>query len=122
MQGHEYPFCPLCMGVRDEVTNLLEMGSTIKSVQVLEGGGFSVQRIERPEEWLEGAEEVGRALCYGCKRLVISCGKADKRAKLLGLMPGIVKENCQRLNTYESTLPSTVPSSGGIAASIPIVQ
>ena len=27
-----YPFCPLCMGVRDKVGNLLEMGSTIKHI------------------------------------------------------------------------------------------
>jgi hypothetical protein len=29
-----YPFCPLCMGVRDKINNLLEMGSTIKHVSV----------------------------------------------------------------------------------------
>lgn len=29
-----YPFCPLCLGVRDQINNLLEVGSTIKSIQV----------------------------------------------------------------------------------------
>lgn len=29
-----YPFCPLCFGIRDEVNNLLEMGSTIKSIKL----------------------------------------------------------------------------------------
>lgn len=31
----KYPFCPLCFGVRDEVNNLLEMGSTIKSIKLI---------------------------------------------------------------------------------------
>ena len=29
-----YPFCPLCLGVRDNINNLLEVGSTIKSVEI----------------------------------------------------------------------------------------
>jgi hypothetical protein len=49
-----YPFCPLCMGVRDHITNLLEMGSTIKSVDPVTG---AVTSIERPEEWLAGGAE-----------------------------------------------------------------
>ena len=31
---HPYPFCPLCLGVRDQINNLLEVGSTIKSIEV----------------------------------------------------------------------------------------
>ncbi len=34
----DYPFCPLCFGVRDGVNNLLEMGSTIKSITPLADG------------------------------------------------------------------------------------
>lgn len=38
MQGMTpYPYCPLCMGVRDHITNLLEMGSTIKSIDAMTG-------------------------------------------------------------------------------------
>ena len=29
-----YPFCPLCLGIRDKINNLLEVGSTIKSIQI----------------------------------------------------------------------------------------
>jgi hypothetical protein len=32
--SREYPFCPLCMGVRDNINNLLEVGSTIKSIEI----------------------------------------------------------------------------------------
>jgi hypothetical protein len=35
-----YPFCPLCLGVRDSINNLLEVGSTIKSIKV------NPQRVE----------------------------------------------------------------------------
>ena len=31
-----YPFCPLCMGIRDKINNLLEIGSTIKQVIINE--------------------------------------------------------------------------------------
>lgn len=31
-----YPFCPLCLGVRDKINNLLEIGSTIKRIEVSE--------------------------------------------------------------------------------------
>jgi hypothetical protein len=27
-----YPFCPLCLGIRDEINNLLEVGSTIRQI------------------------------------------------------------------------------------------
>lgn len=27
-------FCPLCLGIRDKINNLLEIGSTIKSVKI----------------------------------------------------------------------------------------
>lgn len=38
----KYPFCPLCFGLRDNLNNLLEMGSTIKQIIPLEGGGNDV--------------------------------------------------------------------------------
>lgn len=34
-EGVLYPFCPLCLGVRDRINNLLEVGSTIKSIQIV---------------------------------------------------------------------------------------
>ena len=29
----QYPFCPLCLGPRDKINNLLEVSSTIKSIK-----------------------------------------------------------------------------------------
>jgi Cytoplasmic tRNA 2-thiolation protein 2 len=87
-----YPFCPLCLGVRDQITNLLEMGSTIKSVDPVTGAIISIQR---PEEWLEGGgEALGRVLCFGCKRMIISANK--NRGKLVSLIPPVVLENASR--------------------------
>lgn len=47
-----YPFCPLCFGLRDKINNLLEMGSTIKSIKVTEDGQNEVQSIKSSDEWL----------------------------------------------------------------------
>lgn len=33
----KYPFCPLCLGVREPIHNLLEVGSTIDKIEVKEG-------------------------------------------------------------------------------------
>ena len=29
----EYPFCPLCLGIRDKINNLLEVSSTIRAIE-----------------------------------------------------------------------------------------
>ena len=36
-----YPFCPLCLGIRDNINNLLEVGSTIKRVQINKDASFA---------------------------------------------------------------------------------
>jgi hypothetical protein len=59
------------MGVRDEITNLLEMGSTIKGIK-----SGVVETIKSRDDWLEGATDTGRILCFGCKRMVISIEKS----------------------------------------------
>ena len=93
------------MGVRDEVNNLLEMGSTIKRISLNPDGTFAgVQAISKPEEWLEGAESFGRALCFGCKRMVISSYTIEKRTKFLSLLPKVIMQNCERLNIAEGAL------------------
>ena len=94
-----YPFCALCMGVRDEVNNLLEIGSTIKSIDAETG---EVHTIKHSDEWLEGAHEHGRVLCFGCKRLIISCYKVESRATLFSLMPSIVIKNAELAIAAES--------------------
>jgi len=66
----KYPFCPLCFGVRDTINNLLEMGSTIKSVIIKEDGTNEVQTIKSSSEWL--CSELEQAFCFGCKRMAIS--------------------------------------------------
>lgn len=82
-----YPFCPMCMGVRDKVGNLLEMGSTIKRI----GEGGVLDSITCPEDWLEGASpQLAQALCYGCKRIFISVGTLEKRALFASILPQIV--------------------------------
>ena len=96
-----YPFCALCMGVRDEVNNLLEIGSTIKGINPVTG---EVHSIKHSDEWLEGAEEHGKVLCYGCKRLIISCYKVENRRALFEMMPQIVIKNAKLALQAESTL------------------
>jgi len=73
------------MGLRDEVNNLLEMGSTIKSVNIDESTGHSsFTSIKSPEDWLTGAETQGNVLCFGCKRLLIS---SSSRSKIVEGLP-----------------------------------
>lgn len=102
MPSSPYPFCPLCMGVRDEVNNLLEMGSTIKHISLNPDGSFAgVEAIKKSEDWLQGAEGFGRALCFGCKRMIISAYTPDKRQAFQHLLPKVVLQNCERLNIAE---------------------
>ena len=73
------PFCPLCLGIRDEVNNLLEVGSTIKrivpcaqddggSTAFLTASKDDVVPYESSDEWFP--EKLSRAFCFGCKRMV----------------------------------------------------
>jgi hypothetical protein len=70
-----YPFCPLCLGVRDQVNNLLEVGSIIKSVNIKQNEDGTTTDIpeyyESESDWLHSDIEL--AFCFGCKRLAISC-------------------------------------------------
>lgn len=95
-----YPFCPLCLGVRDLTNNLLEIGSTIRHIDPQAG---AVQAIHHPDEWLEGAAEFGKVLCFGCKRMIID---SKDRCKLIELMPAVIIENCKR--TINSELDTSV--------------
>lgn len=72
-----YPFCPLCLGVRDKTNNLLEIGSNIRHIDLSTG---AVEAIHHPDEWLEGAVEYGKVLCFGCKRMIID---SKDRCKLI---------------------------------------
>ena len=82
-----YPFCPLCLGVRDDIKNLLEMGSTIKNISINpDDGSSTVTCIKNSNDWLGGAE-VASTLCFGCKRMIISNPKIEKRQMFINLMP-----------------------------------
>jgi len=43
--------CPLCLGVRDEIKNLLEVGSPITKIEYKEGQVSKVHRISTSDEW-----------------------------------------------------------------------
>lgn len=85
----EYPFCPLCFGVRDKINNLLEMGSIIKSIKVHPDGTNEPQAIQSSNEWLSA--EIEQAFCFGCKRMGIMAKQKDMFVQLL---PEVIKANC----------------------------
>jgi hypothetical protein len=89
---HIYPFCPLCLGVREPIHNLLEVGSTIKEIVVKENEKDSAISVSDGKEWFESRVE--EVLCFGCKRMVLS---AVKRRELMELMPRVVVENGKRV-------------------------
>jgi hypothetical protein len=66
-----YPFCPLCLGLRDNINNLLEVGSTIKSIENAEESKVcgKVESVKSAEEWF--SSDIERAFCFGCKRMAI---------------------------------------------------
>jgi len=88
-----YPFCPLCFGIRDEINNLLEMGSTIKSIKIMESGENEVETIKSSSEWL--GTPLAQAFCFGCKRMTVQA-----EGEFMDALPDVVKANAQR--TFES--------------------
>jgi len=89
--SNPYPFCPLCFGIRDDINNLLEMGSTIKSIKINEDGTNEVESIKSSADWL--SSELEQAFCFGCKRMGIMATKKDV---FVDLLPNVVKTNCHR--------------------------
>lgn len=45
--------CPLCLGVRDKINNLLEVGSPITKIEYNELGVSKVHRIESSDDWFK---------------------------------------------------------------------
>lgn len=98
--GKNYPFCPLCLGPRDKLNNLLEIGSTIKSIQRTGGPGSApqVQTVDCADDWFRtNADEVPieSAFCFGCKRLCIET-KTDKRSEFIANLPDFIHANARR--------------------------
>lgn len=65
-ESDEMGLCPLCLGVKDEIKNLLEIGSPIIKI---ENNGQNVVRITSSDEWFVSSLE--KQFCFGCKRLCI---------------------------------------------------
>lgn len=80
----QYPFCPLCLGVRDEIKNLLEVSSTIKQIK----DGTQIEAVQSSSEWFK--DEVEQAFCFGCKRMAI---EAIDRDGFVHQLPAFVKAN-----------------------------
>ena len=51
--GRPYPFCPLCLGPRDKVNNLLEIGSTIKAIHRKEDGTCDIETVQNAKDWFK---------------------------------------------------------------------
>ena len=86
----KYPFCPLCLGIRDEITNLLEVGSIIKSINI-EGDKNIPVALTSQEDWFDTPVE--KTMCFGCKRMAIS--SLDK-AIFIDNLPSVVKYNAEQ--------------------------
>ena len=92
--GRRYPFCPLCFGPRDKINNLLEIGSTIKSIKRVPGEAPQIEYVQEADDWFtsdQGQEQAGsqpieKAFCFGCKRLCIETSP-DKRGTFTALLP-----------------------------------
>ena len=67
--GRSYPFCPLCLGPRDKINNLLEVGSTIKSISKTPDGQAKFESVQSSDEWF--GTQIEKAFCFGCKRLCV---------------------------------------------------
>lgn len=93
----DYPFCPLCLGVRDQVNNLLEIGSTIKHITHKPGEDSEVESIASSDEWLKN--EIEKSFCFGCKRMAIV---SIKKNEFSGLLPRVVTENAMKILENEN--------------------
>jgi len=72
--------CPLCLGIKDEIKNTLEIGSPITKIEYTDSGQI-VTRLESTDEWFKTSIE--KVLCFGCKRLMIEAKDKDKLIKFL---------------------------------------
>ena len=69
-QPQNQPVCPLCLGVKDELKSLLEIGSPITGItRTSSKGEVEVERVKSTKELFRS--EFERAVCFGCQRLLI---------------------------------------------------
>jgi translation elongation factor EF-1beta len=90
--------CPLCLGIRDPINNLLEVGSTVQHIKHLGDGKVEVKAVKSEKEWFSSKTE--QVICFGCKRLLMEI-RNDKKCgpqavqKLLELLPDVIKINAE---------------------------
>lgn len=77
--------CRLCLGVRDDINNVLELGSPIKHIN---HSTSTVDKITSPDSWF--SSDLEKTLCFGCKRL---CVEAKSREQLLANLPSVITTN-----------------------------
>ena len=68
-QPQNQPVCPLCLGVKDELKSLLEIGSPITGITRTVQGEVAVDRVKSTKELFRS--EFEQAVCFGCQRLLI---------------------------------------------------
>jgi len=103
----KYPFCPLCLGLRDTINNLLEVGSTIKHIEKVSSeeeskenvvDNVKFEAVKSSDEWF--VSDLEKAFCFGCKRLTIESRDKDS---LVALLPDVIKINGQRTIQADNT-------------------
>jgi hypothetical protein len=72
--------CPLCLGIKDEIKCLLEIGSPITAITKQ-----GVERIHASDDWFKS--DVEKSFCFGCKRL---CIEAADKSQLLASLPDFI--------------------------------
>ncbi|CAI2367136.1 unnamed protein product [Moneuplotes crassus] len=77
-------YCVLCYGLVDHATNILEVGSHIKSVSL--EGELDLMESEN-DTW---NTEFEQHLCFGCKRIMEN---AVDKERLIDSLPTFIKEN-----------------------------
>jgi translation elongation factor EF-1beta len=94
----KFSCCPLCLGIRDPINNLLEVGSTVQHIKHLGDGKVEVKAVQSEKEWFSSKTE--QVICFGCKRLLMEI-RNDKKCgpeavkKLLELLPDVIKINAE---------------------------
>jgi hypothetical protein len=68
--------------VKDEIKNLLEVGSTISHIRVGSDGKLNVDLVKSSDDWFKTAFE--KLLCFGCKRLFI---ESSDKSRLYESLP-----------------------------------
>lgn len=86
IEDQDKNFCVLCYGLVDHATNILEVGSNIKSITL--DGVCDLMESEK-DTWNTDFEQ---HLCFGCKRIMEN---ADDKTKLIDSLPQFILDNAK---------------------------